>query len=92
MNLFKKLVHKGPYYICKVCNRCLYRRLVILYSEEKVPLSDENSLNFVESYDGYFYICKTCSRKIKKNHTPCQAVCNKLEIYEFPEDLKISGN
>ena len=90
--LFKKLVHKGPYYICKVCNRCLYRRLVILYSEEKVPLSDENSLNFVESYDGYFYICKTCSRKIKKNHTPCQAVCNKLEIYEFPEDLKILGN
>ena len=86
--IFKKLVQEGPYFICVVCNRCLYRRSVILYSDEKVPLLDENSLNFVESYDGHFYICKTCSRKIKKGHTPCQAVCNKLEIYEFLDDLK----
>ena len=86
--LFKKLVQEGPYYICVVYNRCLYRRSVILYSEEKFPLVDEHYLNFIESYDGHFYIYKLCSRKILKGHTPCQAVCNKLEIFEFPEDLK----
>ena len=61
---------------------------MILYSEEKVPLLDENSLNLVVSYDGYFYICKTCSREIKKGHTPCEPVRDRLEIYELPEDLK----
>ena len=86
--LFKKLVQEGPYYICVVCNRCFYRRSVILYSQEKVRLLDENSLNFVEPHKGHSYIFKTCSTKIRKGHTPYQAVCNKLEIYGFPEDLK----
>ena len=86
--LFKTPLQEGPYFICVVCNRCLYPRSVILYSKEKVPLLDENSLNFVEFSDGHFHICKTCSRKIKKGYTPCQAVCNKLEIYEFLDDLK----
>ena len=88
MVLFKKLVYEGRYYICVVCKRCIYRRSVILYSEEKVPLLDENSLNLVVFYDGYFYICKTCSREIKKGHTPCEPVCDRLEIYEFPQDPK----
>ena len=44
-------------------------------------------MNFVESYHGHVYICKTCNIKIKKDHTPSKAVYNKLEIYEFPEDL-----
>ena len=26
--------------------------------------------------------------KVNKNQIPCQAVCNKLHIYNFPEDLR----
>ena len=50
----------------EICNRFLNRRSVILYSKEKFSLLDENSSDFVETYDGHFYICKTYSRKIKK--------------------------
>ena len=76
--LFKKIVQESPFYICMVSNCCVYCRSVILYSEEKFPLLDQNPLKFFESYDGHFYICKTCSRKNKKGRTFCQDICNKL--------------
>ena len=85
---FKKKTHEGPYFICIVCNRCLYRRSVILFIETKYPLFDQSPFEFIESFDCQFYICKTCDKRIKKGDTPCQAVPNKLEVYDFPEDLK----
>ena len=33
------------------------------------------------------YISKTCHKKLLKNKMPCQAVCNKLEVYGIPEEL-----
>ena len=33
------------------------------------------------------YICLTSDRKLIKSEVPCQAVCNKLEIFEFPPYL-----
>ena len=43
---------------------------------------------FIESFDGQFYICKTCDKRIKKGVIHREAVPNKLEVYDFPEDLK----
>ena len=39
-------------------------------------------LNFLKISS--FYICKTCAQKLNKNQIPCQAVCNKLQIYDIP--------
>ena len=35
INTFKKKILDGPYFICIVCNCCLYKRSVIDYKEEK---------------------------------------------------------
>ena len=43
-------------------------------------------LNFLKISS--FYICKTCAQKLNKNQIPCQAVCNKLQIYDIPIVLR----
>ena len=35
VSVFKQLINSGPYYICVVCNRCLYRRLMGLLNRNK---------------------------------------------------------
>ena len=35
-----------------------------------------------------FIFEKEVAEKFKKDYSPCQAVCNKVEIYELPQDLK----
>ena len=32
---FTTLIKEGPYYMCVVCNRCLYNRSVMLFNAEK---------------------------------------------------------
>ena len=44
--------------------------------------------HFIPSHDDSFYRCKTCAQKWNKNQIPCQAVCNKLQIYDFPIELR----
>ena len=41
----------------------------------------------VKSFDDKEYICLACDKKLMKREVPCQAVCNKLEIFEFPPYL-----
>ena len=36
--IFKKLINEGPFYICVVCQRCLYKKSVFCY-DEKINLS-----------------------------------------------------
>ena len=82
---FKQSVLEGPYYICVVCNRCLYRRSVVLFKSDGYDICDpEFYFSLVQSYDGSSYVCHTCHRKIKakKIQIPCQAVCNKLEVFK----------
>ena len=88
VSTFKKIIQSGPSFICIVCNRCLYRRSVTLFSENKHQEFESNMFNFICSHDNNFYICKTCAQKLHENQIPCQAVCNKLQIYDFPEDLR----
>ena len=41
----------------------------------------------VKSFNGKKYICLTCDKKLVKSEVPCQAVCNKLQIFDFPPYL-----
>ena len=89
---FKKLVMEGPYYICVVCNRCLYRRSVVVFKEQSYEnVNHEVFASRVESFDGCEYICKTCSLKLKskKQQVPCQATCNKLKVFKLPQRLSV---
>ena len=88
VSTFKKIIQSGPSFIYIVVNRCLYRRSVTLFSENKLQELESNMFNFICSHDNNFYICKTCAQRLNKNQIPCQAVCNKLQIYDFPEDLR----
>ena len=81
---FKKLITDGPFYICVVCNRCLYKRSVIQFHEDQFEHLISDMYTSVVSFDEEKYICKTCARKIRKKHVRCQAVINKLQITNSP--------
>ena len=84
---FRQTIKNGPYYICVICNRCLYKRSVRVFDESKYQVSNDLMASRIESFDNNEYICETCHSKLKKGHTPCQAVFNKLEIFELPNEL-----
>ena len=73
-------IKEGPYYICVVCNRCLYKKSVISFKIENYGDGNAVSFSLVMSYDGHSYICRTCGKTMKNNCIPCQAVCNKMGI------------
>ena len=37
----------------------------------------------IVSFNDKEYICLTCDKKLIKSEVPCQAVCNKLEVFDF---------
>ena len=41
-----------------------------------------------KSFDDKFYICDTCCKKTVTGKNPCQAVCIKLQLYDFPNQLE----
>ena len=82
---FKETVTEGPFFICVCCNRCLYRRSVILFSDKKYFIETEKLCNVIPSFNDRYYICITCHTKLCKKQIPCQSVFNKLEIYDMPE-------
>ena len=77
---FKKLIIDGPFYICIVCNRSLYKRSVIQFHEDQFEHLISDMYTSAVSFDEEKYICKTCARKIRAKHVPYQAVINKLQI------------
>ena len=83
---FKGMVHEGPFYVCQICYRCLYKRSV-QHFERNIKNESSNPIN-VFSFDGCLYICKTCHKKIVKGKVPCQSVSNKLEVYNFPSHFR----
>ena len=46
---FRKEIQEGPYYICVVCNRCLYKRSVMHFTAPKYPVIEES----------FFFLCKS---------------------------------
>ena len=86
---FKKAIKDGPFYVCVVCNRCLYRKTVIKFNGSKYDASHSYLYTGVQSFDSNNYICLTCDRYLKKNEIPCQAVWNKLELDDIPDKLSV---
>ena len=60
---FHTKVNEGPYSICVICNRCLYKRSVQRFKVETYgTLGYQLSQNTI-SYDNKMYICQTCCKK-----------------------------
>jgi len=84
---FKNLVQEGPFYICVCCNRCLYKRSVVLFKIEEYTIDTDCTCDIIPSYDDNCCTCLTCHKKILKKEIPCQSVSNKLQLFEFPNPL-----
>ena len=86
INQFKTKIREGPYFICTVCNRILYKKSVITCLEEKNPC--QTYFNIQPSFYGKQYICNTCHSKVIKGNLPCQAVVNgNMYVDEIPTEL-----
>ena len=85
IQLFKKAIQEGPFFVCVVCNRCLYKQSVRHFNPNRYQIS-EVVFSLVPSYD-LFYICKTCDSKVRKDKIPCQAVYNKLRVENLPQQF-----
>ena len=84
---FNRDIREGPYYICVVCNRLLYRNTVLQFKKDKYKCSS-CLFTSVTSFNGNMYICNTCHVTIKKkNQIPCQAVHNNLAVDDVPGEL-----
>ena len=85
---FRDSIKAGPYFVCVICNRMLYRVSVTKCRTEKYPTVIQHIFTDVKSYDNTEYICHTCHVKAMKGKVPCQAVSNKMELYAVPMQLK----
>ena len=79
---------KGPYYVCTVCNRMLYRKSLLIFNKQKcVNCNIQNVFTEKLSFDNKEYICKTCHSKVIKGKVPCQAVYNNMFVDDIPTEL-----
>ena len=83
---FQNNIIEGPCYVCVCCNRCLYRKSVISFRQNKYNV-DPMAYALVKSFDQNEYVCVTCHTKLLKSAIPCQAVCNKMEVYKLPNHM-----
>ena len=56
---FNQAIREGPYYICVVCNRLLYRKTVLQFKKNNYN-SSSSLFTSVTSFNGNMYICNTC--------------------------------
>ena len=61
---FHSRIKEGPYYICSVCNRLLYRKSVKLLEKKKYSLVPKTLFTNIASFDNKKYICTTCHSKV----------------------------
>ena len=90
INQFKMKIREGLYFICTVCNRILYEKLVITCINKKYPC--QTYFNIQHSFDGKQYICNTCHSKVIKGKLPCQAEANNMYVDEIPTELSSEKN
>ena len=86
----EKFLHsakRGPTFICVAWNRCIYTRSVMEFQFNKYNFDLTAIIHKVTKED-ITYICNTCHSYLKKSHIPAQAVCNKLQIFETPAEIK----
>ena len=86
INQFKRKIREGPYFICTVCNRILYKKSVITCINKKLTLAKHISI-----FNSYLmekkYVCNTCSSKVMKGKLPCQAVVSNMYMDEILREL-----
>ena len=85
VNKFLPNIAAGPYYICKSCNRMLYRKSVRKFHWDAYSI---DSFTDVPSFGNEQYICNTCHSKLIKEKMPCQAVCSKLQMDQALPELE----
>ena len=56
ISVFKVAVREGPYYICNVCNRCLYKKTVKSFEANKYGEEFTNLFTIVKSFDSQYYM------------------------------------
>ena len=66
VTLFKKLIREGSYFICVICNRCLYKRSIVRFDFNSYSSLVKELVHLVSSYDGCLYLCRTCHNAVKK--------------------------
>ena len=87
LKIFFQQLREGPYFICAVCHRCLYKRSVRLFEHEKYILTAELYC-LMKSFDEKNYIGHTCHKHLSRNDMPCQAIFNKMSLDPIPDELK----
>ena len=86
---FCQKIKEGPYYVCTVCNRMLYRKSVLIFNKQKyVNCNIQNIFTEKLSFDNKEYICKTCHSKVIKGKVPCQAVYNDMFVDDISTELQ----
>ena len=88
ISVFQSKIKDGPYYICLVCNRILYRKTVCYFRKNKYNCI-QSIFTDIKSFDGKQYICKTCHSKVLQGKVPSQAACNKLQVDDIPPELAV---
>jgi len=88
ISAFQKAIQNGPYYVCNVCNRNLYKKTVKYFRESNYKLSLQHVFTNVVCFDSFAYICMTCDKYLKKSEIPPQAVWNKLEVFDLPDEIR----
>ena len=86
---FQSKIKEGPYYICSVCNRLLYRKSVKWLEKKKYSSVPKTLFTNIASLDNKEYICVTCHSKVVKGKIPCQAVYNDMSVDEIPAELTL---
>ena len=72
---FKNQIKEGTFYICIICNHCLYNISVILFKKANYGDASATLTSLVKLYDDILYICKPCDKAVK-------------EIYSMPSSFK----
>ena len=86
INTFKKKNKEGPYYICCVCNRMLFKKSVLQLISNRYP--SQYLFKVQISFDGKIYICNTCHSKAIQGKVPCRATVNNLCVDDVPTELE----
>ena len=86
---FHSRIKEGPYYVCSVCNRLLYRKSVKLLEKKDYSSVAKSVFTNISSFDNKEYVCTTCLSKVVKGNIPCQAVYNDMSVDEIPPELAL---
>ena len=94
IQLFRQEIIDGPNYICKSCDRSLFKPGVKKIAKKdiddllkKLPPKIDKALALWSDED--IFLCHTCFKSIKCMKIPSISTANALSLEEVPEELKL---